>query len=152
MTRRRKLAKWLAVRAALHGVIACAGFFALYDPEEQDRQHPYVAPSKLHLLDKQGRVHMRPFFYPLRMHEGLFNQYEEDTERTIPLKFFVDGGRYKLLGLVPCRLHLFGVDDARVYLLGSDGYGRDQLARILYGGHVSLLAGLLEVGVTLGLS
>jgi peptide/nickel transport system permease protein len=92
---------------------------------------------------------MRPFLYPLRMREGLFNQYEEDTARTIPLKFFVDGSRYKLLGLVPCRLHLFGVDDARVYLLGSDGYGRDQLARILHGGQVSLLAGWLGAGITL---
>jgi peptide/nickel transport system permease protein len=149
MTRRRKLAKWLAVLVALHGVIACAGFIAPYDPVEQDRQHPYAPPSKLHFLDKQGRVNMRPFFYPLRAREGLFDQYEEDTARTIPLKFFVDGSRYKLLGLVPCRLHLFGVDHARVYLLGSDGYGRDQLARILYGGQVSLLAGWLGAGITL---
>jgi len=149
MIKRRQLAKWLAVLVALHGVIACAGFFAPYDPVAQDRQHPYAPPSKLHFLDKQGRVHMRPFLYPLRMREGLFNQYEEDTARTIPLKFFVDGSRYKLLGLLPCRLHLFGVDDARVYLLGSDGYGRDQLARILYGGQVSLLAGWLGAGITL---
>ena len=149
MIRRRKLAKWLAVLVALHGVIACAGFFAPYDPVTQDRQHPYAPPSKLHFLDKQGRVHIRPFLYPLRMREGLFNQYEEETARTISLKFFVDGSRYKLLGWVPCRLHLFGVDDARVYLLGSDGYGRDQLARILYGGQVSLLAGWLGAGITL---
>jgi peptide/nickel transport system permease protein len=149
MIKRHQLAKWLAVLVALHGVIACAGFFAPYDPVAQDRQHPYAPPSKLHFLDKQGRVHMRPFLYPLRMREGLFNQYEEDTARTIPLKFFVDGSRYKLLGLVPCRLHLFGVDDARVYLLGSDGYGRDQLARILHGGQVSLLAGWLGAGITL---
>ena len=149
MIRRRKLAKWLAVLVALHGVIACAGFVAPDDPVAQDRQHPYAPPSKLHFLDKQGRVHIRPFLYPLRMREGLFNQYEEETARTIPLKFFVDGSRYKLLGWVPCRLHLFGVDDARVYLLGSDGYGRDQLARILYGGQVSLLAGWLGAGITL---
>jgi peptide/nickel transport system permease protein len=149
MIRRRQLAKWLAVLVALHGVIACAGFVAPYDPVAQDRKHPYAPPSKLHFLDTQGRVHIRPFLYPLRMREGLFNQYEEDTARTIPLKFFVDGSRYKLLGLVPCRLHLFGVDDARVYLLGSDGYGRDQLARILHGGQVSLLAGWLGAGITL---
>ncbi|HEX7696607.1 MAG TPA: ABC transporter permease [Candidatus Acidoferrum sp.] len=149
MIRRRKLAKWLVVLVALHGVIACAGFFAPYDPVAQDRQHPYAPPSKLHFLDTQGHVHMRPFFYPLRMRESLFNQYEEEAARTIPLKFFVDGSRYKLLGWVPCRLHLFGVDDARVYLLGSDGYGRDQLARILYGGQVSLLAGWLGAGITL---
>jgi peptide/nickel transport system permease protein len=149
MTRRRKLAKWLVVLVALHVVIACAGFFAPYDPEAQDREHPYAPPSKLHLLDTQGRVHIRPFFHPLRMREGLFDRYEEDTARTIPLKFFADGARYKLLGWVPCHLHLFGADDARIYLLGSDGYGRDQLARILYGGQVSLLAGWLGAGITL---
>jgi peptide/nickel transport system permease protein len=149
MTRGRNLAKWLAVLVALHGVIACAGFFAPYDPVAQDRQHPYAPPSKLHLQDKQGRVHMRPFFYPLRTREGLFDRYEEDTARTIPLTFFVDGSSYELLGWIPCRLHLFGADDARVYLLGSDGYGRDQLARILYGGQVSLLAGWLGAGITL---
>jgi peptide/nickel transport system permease protein len=149
MSRRRMLAKWLVVLGALHGVIACAGFFAPYDPVAQDRQHPYAPPSKLHFLDAQGRVHMRPFFYLPRIREGFFDRYVEDTARTIPLKFFVDGSRYKLFGWVPCRLHLFGVDDGRIYLFGSDGYGRDQLARILYGGQVSLLAGWLGAGITL---
>jgi peptide/nickel transport system permease protein len=46
-------------------------------------------------------------------------------------------------------LHLFGSTGARIYLLGSDAYGRDQLSRILFGGQVSLLAGLLGAGVTL---
>jgi peptide/nickel transport system permease protein len=149
MIRGRNLAKWLTVLVVLHGVVACAGFFAPYDPVAQDRQHPYAPPSKLHLWDKQGRIHSRPFVYPLRTREGLFDRYEEDTARIIPLKFFVDGSGYKLLGWVPCRLHLFGADGAGIYLLGSDGYGRDQLARILYGGQVSLLAGWLGAGITL---
>jgi len=34
-------------------------------------------------------------------------------------------------------------------LLGSDGYGRDQFSRLLFGGQVSLLAGLLGAGLTL---
>jgi peptide/nickel transport system permease protein len=54
-----------------------------------------------------------------------------------------------LLGIVPSRLHLFGAAGARIHLLGTDAYGRDQLSRILYGGQVSLLAGLLGAGVTL---
>jgi peptide/nickel transport system permease protein len=149
MSKRRKLATWLVALVALHGIIACAGFFAPYGPVAQDREHPYAPPSKLHFLDTQGRVHIRPFFYALRMREGLSDRYGEDTSRRISLKFFVDGTRYKLLGWVPCSLHLFGADDARIYLLGSDGYGRDQLARVLYGGQVSLLAGWLGVGITL---
>ncbi len=146
---RRNLAKWLVVLGALHGVIACAGFFAPNDPVTQDREHAYAPPNKLHLRDSQGHFHMRPFFYPLEAREDLFGQYAEDTTRTIPLKFFTEGGRYKLLGLIPCRLHLFVPGDTRFYLLGSDGFGRDQFARILYGGQVSLLAGWLGAGITL---
>jgi len=149
MTERRKLAKWLVALGALHGVIACAGFFAPYDPLEQDRERPYAPPMKLHFRDTQDRFHMRPFFYPLREREGSVAQYYEDIARAMPLKFFADGPRYSLLGLVPCRLHLFGASSARICLLGTDGYGRDQLSRILYGGQVSLLAGLLGAGITL---
>jgi peptide/nickel transport system permease protein len=144
-----KLAKWLVVLGALHGVIACAGFFAPYDPLQQDREHPYARPMMIHFTDAQGRIHGRPFFYPLRVREGSFNEYEEDTARAIPLKFLAAGARYRLLDLVPCRLHLFGADGTRIYLFGSDGYGRDQLSRILYGGQISLLAGLLATGITL---
>ena len=149
MTERRKLAKWVVVLVALHGVIACAGFFAPYDPLEQDRERPYAPPSKLHFRDAQGRFHMRPFFYPLRLREGSFNEYEQDVARALPLKFFVDGSRYRLWGVIPCRLHLFGADHAGISLLGTDGYGRDQFSRLLYGGQLSLLAGRLGAGVTL---
>ncbi len=54
-----------------------------------------------------------------------------------------------MLGFLPCRVHLFGTEGARLYLLGSDGLGRDQFSRILYGGQVSLLSGLLGAGFTL---
>src|ERR1700741_3843151 len=151
MTGYRKLDKWLVVLVALHVVIACGGFFAPYDPVEQDREHAYVHPMRLHLVDRQGKIHARPFFYPLRPSEGTVNQYDEDTGRPISLKFFTSGPSYKLLGFLPVRLHLFRADGARIYLLGSDGYGRDQLSRILYGGQVSLLAGLLGAGITLSI-
>src|SRR5438034_691285 len=101
---------------------------------------------RVHFVDARGRFHTRPFVYSLRLHEGTFDQYEEDTSRPLPLKFLVRGASYHLLGLLPARLHLFGVQDERIYLLGSDSYGRDQLSRFLYGGQVSLLAGLLGAG------
>jgi peptide/nickel transport system permease protein len=49
-----------------------------------------------------------------------------------------------------------GVADRRVFLLGSDGFGRDMLSRMLYGARVSLAVGLLAmalamtVGIALG--
>ena len=36
-------------------------------------------------------------------------------------------------------------------LLGTDAYGRDQFSRLLYGGQISLLAGLLGAGCTLSI-
>jgi peptide/nickel transport system permease protein len=149
MTKYLKLTKWLVVLVALHGIIAAAGFFAPYDPIEQDRERPYLPPVHLHVMDGQGHLHVRPFFYPLRLRIGSFDQYEEDTATTVPLKFFERGAAYHLLGFAPAHLHLFGAHGARIYLLGSDAYGRDQFSRILYGGQVSLLAGLLGAAVTL---
>lgn len=141
--------KWLLAIAVLHGIIACAGFFAPYDPAEQDRERPYLPPMKIHLMDSQGHLHLRPFFYAVHLRNGSFDQFEGSTEQPLPLRFFVTGARYRLFGVVPSRMHLFGAQPGRFYLLGSDAYGRDQFSRILYGGQISLLAGLLGAGLTL---
>ena len=142
-------ALWLVLLGALHAIVICAGFFAPYDPTEQSRKNPYLPPMRLHFTDAQRRLHVRPFVYSLQLREGSFDQYEENRARPIPLKFFVTGARYQLLGIVPTHLHFFGADNERIYLLGSDAFGRDQLSRFLFGGQVSLLAGLLGAGVTL---
>jgi peptide/nickel transport system permease protein len=148
MKLRPSVAKWLFFLGVLHGVVACAGFFAPYDPTSQDRESPYLPPMRVHLVDSQGHLHARPFLYPLKFREGTFDQYEEDIARTEWLRFFVTGDRYRLFGFLPCRVHLFGIENTRGYLLGSDGYGRDQLSRLLYGAQVSLFAGLLGAGLT----
>jgi len=149
MSRRRKVAIWLLVLGALHGVVLCAGFFAPYDPVEQDRKSPYLPPMRLHFVDMRGQFHLRPFVYVLQLRPASFDQYVEDTTRPRPLKFFTFGDRYRLLGFLPSRLHFFGAGDERIYLLGTDAFGRDQLSRLLFGGQVSLLAGLLGAGFTL---
>lgn len=149
MKGRPSIVKWLTALVVLHGVVVCAGFFAPYDPGEQDRKSPYLPPMRLHLLDSNGHLHARPFVYSLRLREGSFDQYGEDTAQPHPLKFFLRGSHYRLLGLLPGQTHFFGAENARVYLLGTDAYGRDQLSRLLFGGQVSLLAGLLGAGITL---
>jgi peptide/nickel transport system permease protein len=140
---------WLIALAALHGIIGCAGFFAPYDPAEQDRERPYLPPMKIRMVDTAGHFHFRLFFYAVHLRDGTFNQFEESTDQVVPLQFFVSGARYRLLGLMPSQKHLFGAPARRIYLLGSDAYGRDQLSRILYGGQISLLSGLLGAGLTL---
>src|SRR5689334_5260700 len=37
------------------------------------------------------------------------------------------------------------------FLLGTDGYGRDVLSRVLYGGQISLATGVIATGLALGI-
>jgi peptide/nickel transport system permease protein len=145
----RNLRLWVFALAGMHAVIAGAGFFAPYDPAEQDRERPYAPPAKIHFRDARGNFRARPFVYPMHLREGSFDQYVGDDANPVVIRLFVSGARYRLLGMLPCRLHLFGANGARVSLLGTDGYGRDMLSRLLYGGQISLLAGLLATALAL---
>jgi peptide/nickel transport system permease protein len=151
MNARRKLVLLLTLLSAAHLVIACAGFFAPYDPTAQDRDRPYAPPVRIHWIDSHAGFHARPFVYAQQLREGTFDEYVSDMSQPIPLKFFVSGARYKLFGVIPMRMHFFGAEDesAPVFLLGTDAFGRDLLSRTLYGGQISLLAGLLATALAL---
>jgi peptide/nickel transport system permease protein len=149
MTPRHKLTLGVVALAALHLAVVFAGFFAPYDAAVQDRLSPYLPPMRLHLIDAQGRFHLRPFSYAWQSRPGSFDQYQENLSQPMPLKFFVKGARYTALGFIPADLHLFGADRQGLHLLGTDAFGRDLLSRILFGGQISLLAGLLGAGITL---
>ena len=126
----------------MHVAVLAAGFLGPYDPTEQNRALSLQPPMKIHFADDRGRLHARPL---VTAADG----------RRYPLRFFVAGARYRCLGLTS-RTHLFGIDPPfRVFLLGSDEFGRDQLSRALWGGQISLatgwLAALLALGLGLGL-
>jgi len=124
---------------ALHALVLLAPFVAPYDPLLQNRLLPFAPPSRLRFVDAQGRLQLRPFVYSQVERPDTPHVYEEDRSQAYPLRFFVQG-------------RLFGVDEpARVFVLGSDALGRDQLSRLLYGGRVSLLAGLVAAALALGL-
>ena len=151
MTPKRKLTLCLVVLGALHVAVACAGFFAPYDPVAQNRELPYLPPMRLHFFDSASHFHLRPFFYPPELSTDRVDAAPQPALRAIPLKLFVTGSPYRILGVFPARLHLFGGEGSQIFLLGTDGYGRDLFSRILYGGQISLLAGLLGAGLTLAL-
>jgi len=146
---RRKVYAWLIVLVGLHLVIACAGFFAPYDPTLQNRERPYAPPMRVHWFDATGHIHARPFVYSQQLRAGSFDEYEEDKSSALPMSFFVSGSPYKLLGVIPLHTHLFGAGETQVFLLGSDGYGRDLFSRMLFGGQISLLAGLMAASLAL---
>jgi len=142
-----------AVALFLFLVPVGAGFFAPYDPTSQNRDLPLVPPTTIHFYDARGRLHFRPFVCLLAETGRLGSQeYAEDCSKTSPLRFFVRSERVYDGKVLNTSWHLFGSDTpAHVFLLGTDGYGRDQFSRLLYGGRTSLGAGLLATGLSLGL-
>jgi peptide/nickel transport system permease protein len=143
---RSKLPVVLALLLMWHLPILFANFVSPYDPTEQDRDQPYLPPSQLHFVDSSG-LHLRPFVY---ISTATLDGVHEDTQHPHAIRFFVHGSTYSFLGIFRSNLHLFGTDSpARVRLLGTDGYGRDEFSRLMYGGRISVAAGLLATLITL---
>lgn len=150
MKRRYKLWCTLTVLAGFHGAILFAGFFAPYSHSAQDRELPYAPPSKIHFIDAAGKFHARPFVYGWKDDPANYGAYIVDFQHVYPLEILVQGAPYKLFGFVQVRTHLIGtVGQGRVFLLGTDGYGRDQFSRLLYGGQISLAAGWIAAAFSI---
>jgi peptide/nickel transport system permease protein len=152
MTSKHKTWAAATLLVVLHTAILFAGFIAPYNPVSQNRDLPYVPPTRPHCFDAEGHFHLRPFIYPwVSRPQGLY-EYEEARERAYPIHFFVQGPEYRVAGLFSSHTHWFGVEaPAQLFLAGSDNYGRDQFSRIMYGGRISLAAGLLATVISLSL-
>lgn len=136
----------IALLGALHLPILFAGFFAPGDATTQNRDLPYAPPSRLHFRDSSG-FHLRPFVYGwTATDEG----YREAPDGAYPLEAFVRGDDYSVLGLFESNLHLFGAQaPGKILLFGTDAFGRDEFSRVLYGGQISIAAGIVATIVTL---
>lgn len=143
---RSRTAILVVALAALHFALAFAGFVAPCDPAAQDRVLPYAPPTRLHFRDASG-WHLRPFVYRLAAGpEG----YLEDTSQTFRMHVLTKGPAYKLLGIIKTDWHLFGVDEpGKIALFGTDGFGRDEFSRVLYGGQISVAAGIVATLIAL---
>ena len=136
----------LILLASLHVMTLFAGFFAPYSFELQDREHPFAPPTRMHFVDNQGELHINPFVYGFSVSP---DKSTADTVVRYPVHFFLTGAPYKIAHLLTLRTHLFGVSEpARIFLFGTDEYGRDQFSRFLYGGQISLLVGLLGASLS----
>lgn len=152
--RRHKLAVAGAIVVLLLYVIAIfVEFAAPYDPEAQSAVNAYRAPTAIHFVDAQGRFHLQPFVYGAKSQRNpdTFElEFVEDKSIVDPIGLFVHGDRYKLWGLIPSDIHLFGLETnkAKLFLLGADRQGRDMYSRIIYGTRISMSIGLIGVVVS----
>lgn len=117
--------------------------------------HP---PTPIHLRDPATGQFGRPFVYKYTQElsmETFKNEYKASTT-TCPVYFGVRGDSYKLLGIIPANIHLFGTGnpECKVYLVGGEAMGRDLFTRIMYASQISLTIGLGATLLTfaLGLS
>ena len=147
-----------------------AEFIAPYPPsagskEGKDRNYTYGPPQIVHIFDQDGLT--RPYVedrqtkYSITSGEmqrkyrvegtkkyKVLDKFKEDeTIGTLSLSFFVHGSSYKLFGLFPADIHLFGATDPKrkVHLFGTDKLGTDLFSQCMYATRTSLSIGAIGV-------
>ena len=128
-----------------------ADFLSPYNPAGRDSDRVFYPPQGINFFDEDYNFSLRPFAY------GFIEGFDPDTfEPTMEIDylqknyiyFFTRGWEYKFLGL-NLDIHLFTTkDNSKIFLLGSDAYGRDMLSRVFKGSRVTLLFALIVVSIT----
>ena len=152
--RKNKLAMaGLVLLAIMYVLMALAGFLSPNGFNTQNTDYIYGPPSPFTFIGQDGKLSLRPHTYEVTtvLDQKSFKWvFEPNRDVRIPVKFFVRGDSYRLLGLFDTDIHLFGIDPPnRVYPFGADGLGRDLMARTLTGGQVSMTVGLVGVALTI---
>jgi peptide/nickel transport system permease protein len=132
---KKTLRLWLAILIVMHFLFLFCGYTAPYDEAQQNRMAAFAPPTGVHFAWAQPHIYVCAW-NPHDSDAG----YSEDCSQTYAVHFLVsDAGA-----------HLFGVvSPGRITLFGTDGLGRDQFSRFLYGARLSLFAGILATVIAL---
>jgi len=126
-------------------------FFSTQDMSKDHSQYIHCPPQRIHFFDEDGEFRLRPFVYGLTRtidSETLRRTYSEDRTKKYPIFFFIHGDKYKLWNLFDADIHLLGVREGTLFLLGTESLGRDLFSRILYAARISLSIGLIGVVIS----
>lgn len=162
--KRNRLAMAGGMLVLFYYFVCCltAEFWAPY-PVDLTSDYIDAPPQLPRFFDAEGNFSLRPFVYGMNEEVDMKLRkrfYVPDETVQYHIHFFVKGEPYKLAGLIPGNVHLFGTDPdvegGYAYFFGTDRVGRDILSRIIFGGRLSLLIGLIgqfltiAFGATLG--
>jgi len=140
----------LIILGTIYFMLIFADFIAPYTKDFSDRTMAYVPPSKIYVINENGRLSMPYTYNYIRDFDknNLRITYRADRSQKYYIKLFSQGQPYKFLGLIPMKRHLITVDnEGRLFLLGSDINGRDVFSRLLFGGRISMTIGFLALFV-----
>ena len=85
-------------------------FFAVHDPIEANSKRIFLPPQRIHLFDGWKPLPWVNGVKGTRDPVTLRMNWEPDTSKKYRVKYFVHGHEYKLLGLIPTDIHLFGLE------------------------------------------
>jgi len=126
-----------------------APFLSPYDPTIKGRNADYTngAPQIPRFCDDNG-CSARPFIYGVTRERSIATNFRWvttiDTEDRRYVQWFVQGDEYRMFGMT-FSTHLFGVDEGKIHLFGTDDTGKDIFSRTLHAIYTSLAVGTLGV-------
>jgi peptide/nickel transport system permease protein len=136
----------LVMLIIIYFVAAFCGFISPYNPNTSIPELRYMPPMKPHFFHNGKFIGL--FVY------GTAGSYDpvtykpifvDNTDEIRLINWFVKGDPYKLMGIFPGNIHLFGTKQGTIHLLGTDMLGRDLLSRCLIGAQISCTVGFIGV-------
>src|SRR5215208_995685 len=132
-------------------IAAFAEFLSPSAPGVRTPDYLFGRPQVLHFVDANGKFHLRPFTYALTAAmdpKTFLLEVKEDTDEPWPVHFFIHGDPYKMWGFIESDVHLFGVEEGHLHLLGTDQLGRDILSRLFHATRTSLTIGVVGLFIS----